>query len=172
MAARKSTQQSLDQQRKQFVAAKVAQGVSRESAKQQFYVQTRVKELKSAGKEVTPAVRAQLRQNWQAGKVKREGFGAPKKATTTTGSSGSTKSTPMSKRTGSETSSYMNKRPDRTGPETRSSVSIERMVSARFPWKGGNQNLADIADKRRKYLQSLGVPAKDVARLSDPFGRG
>lgn len=101
MAARKSNQQSLDQQRKQFVAAKVAQGVSRDTAKQQFYVQTRVKELKAAGKEVTPAVRAQLRQNWQAGNVKRAEFGAPKKA----GDNGGSSPKPTV-RTGSETSSY------------------------------------------------------------------
>jgi hypothetical protein len=75
---------SLEQQRKQFVSAKVAQGVSREAAKQQFYVQTRAKELAAQGKEVTPAVRAQLRQNWQSGKVTREGFGAPKKPMTNT----------------------------------------------------------------------------------------
>jgi hypothetical protein len=122
---------SLEEQRKKFVADKVAQGVSREAAKQQFYVQTRARELASQGKEVTPAVRAQLRQNWQTGKVKREGFGAPKKPLTTTTTTKTTepkvttktetptkKVTTTTKRTGPETTSYTSKKPSRTGPET------------------------------------------------------
>jgi len=108
---------SLEEQRKKFVAEKVAQGVSREAAKQQFYVQTRVKELKAAGKEVTPAVRAQLRQNWQTGKVKRAAFGAPKKATTTTTSTSTKAATPSTTRMGPETTSYTTKKPDRMGQE-------------------------------------------------------
>jgi hypothetical protein len=155
----------LEQRRKQFVSAKVAQGVSREAAKQQFYVQTRAKELAAQGKEVTPAVRAQLRQNWQSGKVTREGFGAPKKAITTTTTTKPTepkvttktetstkKVTTGATRMGPETTSYMGKKPSRTGPETMAgTMSPARKASTPAPVRPrAAQVMADRPPARAK----------------------
>lgn len=64
-----------EEQRKQFVAQKKAQGVSTKEANTQFYVQTRVKELTAKGVKVDAAKRQQLRANYESGNVKRAGFG-------------------------------------------------------------------------------------------------
>ena len=67
--------------RKAFVADKTAsKGITKEQARQRFYVQTRMSEMKAAGKTVSPEMRKQLQQKFQSGNVSRAGFGAPKKA--------------------------------------------------------------------------------------------
>jgi hypothetical protein len=71
----RSEAEKRDEQRKQFVAQKKAQGVSTKEANTQFYVQTRVKEIKATGGTVDAAKRQQLRQNYASGQVKRAGFG-------------------------------------------------------------------------------------------------
>lgn len=83
--------------RKAFVGQKVAsKGITAKQARQRFYVQTRMAELKAAGKTVTPEMRKQLQQKFQSGNVARQGFAAPKKKTGTTGAT--TKSvTPVTK---------------------------------------------------------------------------
>lgn len=64
-----------DEQRKQFVVQKRAQGVSVKEANTQFYVQTRAKELAAKGVKVDAAKRKELRQNYESGNVRRAGFG-------------------------------------------------------------------------------------------------
>jgi len=72
-------------ERKAFVKDKVAsKGITAKQARQRFYVQTRMAELKAAGKTVTPEMRKQLQQKFQSGNVSRKGFAAPKKKTGTT----------------------------------------------------------------------------------------
>ena len=92
-----------DEQRKQFVAQKKAQGVSTKEANTQFYVQTRVKELTAKGVKVDAAKRQELRANYESGNVKRAGFGV------TPVSGGKPASKPSSKPAKPTT---------RTGPET------------------------------------------------------
>jgi hypothetical protein len=76
--------------RKAFVKDKVSsKGINAKQARQRFYVQTRLAELKAAGKPVGPEVRKRLQQKFQSGDVSRKGFAPPKKK------SGS-KSTPKS----------------------------------------------------------------------------
>jgi hypothetical protein len=160
----RSEAEKRDEQRKQFVAQKKAQGVSAKEANTQFYVQTRVKELTAKGVKVDTAKRQQLRQNYQSGQVKRAGFGVtpasgkPKPVTTPT-----TTTTPKSEtkkntsgmsskptvRTGRETSSYTTSRtqsvPDRmgnparkrTGPETTSFVSAQKKKGGIFGFVSG-----------------------------------
>lgn len=68
--------------RKSFVADKVAsKGITAKQARQRFYVQTRLDEMKAAGKTVTPETRKKLQQKFQSGDVSRKGFAAPKKKT-------------------------------------------------------------------------------------------
>jgi hypothetical protein len=77
--------------RKAFVKDKVAsKGITAKQGRQRFFVQTRIAEMKAAGKTVTPEMRKQLQQKFQSGDVSRKGFAAPKKKT-----SGSSSSTPM-----------------------------------------------------------------------------
>ena len=72
--------------RKAFVKDKVAsKGITDKQARQRFYVQTRISELKAAGKTVTPETRKKLQQKFQSGDVSRKGFAAPKKKTRKTG---------------------------------------------------------------------------------------
>jgi hypothetical protein len=79
-------------ERKAFVQDKVAsKGVTAKQARQRFYVQSRMAELKAAGKTVTPETRKKLQQKFQSGDVSRKGFAAPKKKTGTTGKTGTTK---------------------------------------------------------------------------------
>jgi hypothetical protein len=74
--------------RKAFVKDKVAsKGITAKQARQRFYVQTRMAELKAAGKTVGPEQRKQLQQKFQSGNVSRKGFAAPAKKTGTTTSS-------------------------------------------------------------------------------------
>jgi hypothetical protein len=214
-------QGGLEAARKKFVKEQTAKGVARDVALKRFYVQTRVAELQKAGKPVTPEVRAQLRSNWDSGKVKRAEFGAPGKAApkkpTVQGpkrTGPETSSTykkpdrmgpesasytkpqlkPMSSRTGPETKSYTKPKagpmgPKRKGPEgpggmpgralkptqmpggpASSNVSIGAYLDKTFPFKGGNQQVANTADKRRKYLEKMGFSAKDVMKYSTPAG--
>lgn len=66
--------------RKAFVKDKVAsKGISAKQARQRFYVQTRLAELKAAGKPVGPEVRKALQKKFQSGDVSRKGFAPPKK---------------------------------------------------------------------------------------------
>ena len=71
--------------RKAFVKDKVAsKGITPKQARQRFYVQTRMAELKAAGKTVGPEQRKQLQQKFQSGNVSRKGFAAPAKKTGST----------------------------------------------------------------------------------------
>ena len=68
--------------RKAFVKDKVAsKGITAKQARQRFYVQTRLNEMKAAGKTVTPETRKKLQQKFQSGDVSRKGFAAPRKKT-------------------------------------------------------------------------------------------
>lgn len=68
--------------RKAFVAQKTAEkGITPAQARQRFYVQTRMAEMKAKGKTVTPEMRKQLQKKFQSGDVSRRGFAAPKKKT-------------------------------------------------------------------------------------------
>ena len=78
--------------RKAFVSEKTAsKGITAKQARQRFYVQTRMSEMKAKGKTVTPEMRKQLQQKFQSGDVARKGFAAPKKKTGGSGSSSSVK---------------------------------------------------------------------------------
>ncbi len=80
--------------RKAFVSEKVAsKGITPAQARQRFFVQTRMSEMKAKGKTVTPEMRKQLQQKFQSGDVARKGFAAPKKKTGGTSSSSSSSST-------------------------------------------------------------------------------
>ena len=93
-------------ERKAFVKDKVAsKGVSAKQARQRFYVQTRLAELKAAGKPVGPEVRKRLQQKFQSGNVSRKGFAAPKKKTGTT--STTKKVVPVKSAVKTPNSSYM-----------------------------------------------------------------
>lgn len=71
--------------RKAFVKEKVAsKGITPKQARQRFYVQSRMAELKAAGKTVGPEQRKQLQQKFQSGNVSRKGFAAPAKKTGST----------------------------------------------------------------------------------------
>jgi hypothetical protein len=66
--------------RKAFVKDKVAsKGITDKQARQRFYVQTRISELKAAGKPVNAETRKKLQQKFQSGNVARKGFAAPTK---------------------------------------------------------------------------------------------
>ena len=66
--------------RKAFVKDKVSsKGINAKQARQRFYVQTRLSELKAAGKPVGPEVRKALQNKFQSGNVSRKGFAPPKK---------------------------------------------------------------------------------------------
>jgi hypothetical protein len=66
--------------RKAFVEKKTAEkGITPAQARQRFFVQTRIAEMKAKGKTVTPEMRKQLQQKFQSGDVARKGFAAPKK---------------------------------------------------------------------------------------------
>ena len=71
--------------RKAFVKDKVSsKGIGAKQARQRFYVQTRMAEMKAAGKTVSPEIRKQLQQKFQSGNVSRAGFAAPKKSSGST----------------------------------------------------------------------------------------
>ena len=100
-------------ERKAFVQDKVAsKGVTAKQARQRFYVQSRMAELKAAGKTVTPETRKKLQQKFQSGDVSRKGFAAPKKKTTGTAVTTKTittkKVTPVKSTAKTPNSSYMN----------------------------------------------------------------
>ena len=79
--------------RKAFVDKKVGEkGITRAQARQRFYVQTRMAEMKAKGKTVTPEMRKKLQQKFQSGDVARKGFAAPKKKTGGSSSSSSSSS--------------------------------------------------------------------------------
>lgn len=89
--------------REKFVSEKKAsKGITTEQARQRFYVQTRMSELKAAGKPVDAAKRKELQKKFQSGDVARKGFAAPKKKT-----SGSPVVKPVAKRTDSSGRSGM-----------------------------------------------------------------
>ena len=93
-------------ERKAFVKDKVAsKGITAKQARQRFYVQTRMAELKAAGKTVTPEMRKQLQQKFQSGNVSRKGFAAPKKKTGTNSTTG--KVVPVKSTVKTPNSSYM-----------------------------------------------------------------
>jgi hypothetical protein len=75
MASKKAKtpqEQALIKKRVEFVQSKP--DVPKAQARQQFFVQTRAAELQAKGVEVTKEKRAQLRQKFQSGEVKRSGF--------------------------------------------------------------------------------------------------
>ena len=75
MASKKAKtpqEQALIKKRVEFVQSKP--DVPKAQARQQFFVQTRAAELQAKGVEVTKEKRAQLRQKFQSGDVKRSGF--------------------------------------------------------------------------------------------------
>jgi hypothetical protein len=93
-------------ERKAFVKDKVAsKGVTANQARQRFYVQSRMAELKAAGKPVTAETRKKLQQKFQSGDVSRKGFAAPKKKTSTT--STTKKVVPVKSSVKTPNSSYM-----------------------------------------------------------------
>lgn len=76
--AEKAKPSALKQARIAFVKQKMAEkGISQTEARTRFYVQTRMKEMRAAGKEVTADTRKMLRQKFLSGDVKRADFGAP-----------------------------------------------------------------------------------------------
>ena len=76
--------------REKFVSEnKASKGTTTGQARQRFYVQTRMAEMKAKGKTVTPEMRKQLQQKFQSGDVARKGFAAPAKKTGGSGSSSS-----------------------------------------------------------------------------------
>ena len=62
---------------------------AKKMARQKFFVQTRMAEMKAKGKTVTPEMRKQLQQKFQSGDVARKGFAAPKKKAVSSSSSSS-----------------------------------------------------------------------------------
>jgi hypothetical protein len=75
MASKKAKtpqEQALIKKRVEFVQSKP--NIPKAQARQQFFVQTRAAELQAKGVEVTKEKRAQLRQKFQSGEVKRSGF--------------------------------------------------------------------------------------------------
>ena len=75
MASKKAKtpqEQALIKKRVEFVQSKP--DIPKAQARQQFFVQTRAAELQAKGVEVTKEKRAQLRQKFQSGEVKRSGF--------------------------------------------------------------------------------------------------
>ena len=76
--------------REKFVSEKKAsKGITTGQARQRFFVQTRMAEMKAKGKTVTPEMRKQLQQKFQSGDVARKGFAAPKKKAVSSSSSSS-----------------------------------------------------------------------------------
>jgi hypothetical protein len=71
------TPQEMDRIAKRVEFVKSNPQLDPATARQRFFVQTRAAELTSKGVEVTKEKRAQLRQGFQTGKVKREGFYTP-----------------------------------------------------------------------------------------------
>lgn len=76
-ANKNRTPQELDRIAKRVEFVKARPNLDPAEARQRFFVQTRAAELTSKGVEVTKEKRAQLRQGFQTGKVKREGFYTP-----------------------------------------------------------------------------------------------
>jgi len=120
--------------RKAFVADKTAsKGITKEQARQRFYVQTRMSEMKAAGKTVSPEMRKQLQQKFQSGNVSRAGFGAPKK--------NSSVSSVKSKTTGDQ--------PVRAGVGAKSTVAPKATGAVASKSQAIRQADASSASKRR-----------------------
>jgi hypothetical protein len=101
--------------RKSFVSDKVAsKGITTIQARQRFYVQSRMAELKAAGKPVNAETRKKLQQKFQSGNVSRQGFAAPKKKTSTT--STTKKVVPVKSSVKTPNSSYMKNAKNWTNP--------------------------------------------------------
>ena len=105
--AKKRTPQELARikARKEFVQSKP--DLDPAKARQQFFVQTRVKELEKSGAEVTKERKAALRQKFASGGVQRQGFYTPADLAKFTG--GGNKTTPAS--TVTQTSGYVSPSP-------------------------------------------------------------
>jgi hypothetical protein len=73
-ANKNRTPQELDRIAKRIEFVKSNPQLDPATARKRFFVQTRAAELTSKGIEVTPEKRKQLRQGFDTGKVKREGF--------------------------------------------------------------------------------------------------
>ena len=123
--------------RKAFVKDKVAsKGITAKQARQRFYVQTRMAELKAAGKTVTPEMRKQLQQKFQSGNVSRQGFAAPKKKTGTTGVTTKTV-IPVKSAIRTPNSSYMD--PKKTGKSAANISSTRSGINANHANRGAPQ---------------------------------
>jgi len=73
-ANKNRTPQELDRIAKRVEFVKSNPQLDPATARKRFFVQTRVKEFEAKGKTVTPEMRKQMRQRFDTGKVKREGF--------------------------------------------------------------------------------------------------
>lgn len=122
--------------RKAFVKDKVAsKGITAKQARQRFYVQTRMAELKAAGKTVTPEMRKQLQQKFQSGNVSRQGFAAPKKKTGTTSTTGN--KTPVKSTVKTPNSSYMD--PKKNGKSAANISSTRSGINANHANRSATQ---------------------------------
>jgi hypothetical protein len=106
--AKKRTPQELARikARKEFVQSKP--DLDPAKARQQFFVQTRVKELEKSGAEVTKERKAALRQKFASGNVQRAGFYTPADVAKFTGNN---KTTPTPTPTVTQTSGYVSPSP-------------------------------------------------------------
>lgn len=184
-------QGGLGAARRQFVKDQAAKGVSKDIAMKRFYVQTRVAELQKAGKPVDAQVRAQLRQNWESGKVKRAEFGAPKPVSkkasgpvrkgpetksytknappavmpgTAGGGMVGKKKVSAPKRMGAETTSYTKPKPTRTGPESKSYTKPK--AGPQGPKRKGPEPVGGVKPRAMKPSQMPGGPSAPPASLA------
>lgn len=169
MAAKKNTKPTQtdnrseadkrDEQRKQFVAQKKAQGVSVKEANTQFYVQTRAKELAAKGVKVDAAKRKELRQNYESGSVKRAGFGVTPATGGKPTSKPSSNPTKMPKRTSAETKSYTKRTVTPMGNQPKEGQkAAEGQVWQQFGMGNyrGNQDFADRMQRANAELKRRG----------------
>ena len=148
---------SRKENRKAFVAQKTAEkGITAKQARQRFYVQTRMSEMKAKGKTVTPEMRKQLQQKFQSGNVSRKGFAAPKKKVSSSSSS---------------SSSVISGLPTAPSSKGRSATSNMKGVSG---YKAGSTKPSSMSSDSKKG-RSGGGKVYDFARNEllgvDDFGR-
>ena len=105
--AKKRTPEELERirQRKEFVQSKPELDPAK--ARQQFFVQTRAKELEKSGVEVTKERRAALRQKFASGNVQRAGFYTPTDIAKFTGNNNNTNNTNNTTSTVRQTGGYV-----------------------------------------------------------------
>jgi len=144
--------------RKAFVKDKVAsKGITAKQARQRFYVQTRMAELKAAGKTVGPEQRKQLQQKFQSGNVSRKGFAAPAKKTGTTTSSTKPVVKPVVKPATTSTSQTVRASDKRSAPNISSTRSGLR---ANHSVRGASQVIRGHDMNDPKFKKKPVVPKK------------